>query len=144
MKRNVFASVLVFVFLLSLCACQTLPKDMTAKEYMAEARKTIVEVPLPEARAIFEKGDHIFLDCRTETEFKDGHVPKAINLQRGLLEFYMDKKVTSDKNAKIMVYCKTGGRGSLATKTLMEMGYKNAVNMAGGWTAWKEAGYPAE
>jgi rhodanese-related sulfurtransferase len=24
------------------------------------------------------------------------------------------------------------------------MGYKNAVNMGGGWTAWKEAGYPVE
>lgn len=144
MKRNLLASVIVLAFVLSLCACQTLPREMTAKEYMAEARETIVEVPLPEAKAIFERGDYIFLDCRTETEFNAGHIPKAVNLQRGLLEFYMGKKVTTDKNAKIMVYCKTGGRGSLATKTLMEMGYKNAVNMGGGWTAWKEAGYPVE
>ncbi|MCK4468064.1 MAG: hypothetical protein KAU60_06905 [Desulfobacterales bacterium] len=48
-----------------------------------------------------------------------------------------------DKNANIVIYCKSGGRGSLATYTLGQMGYK-VKNMAGGWKAWTKAGYPID
>ncbi|HUU41750.1 MAG TPA: rhodanese-like domain-containing protein, partial [Desulfatiglandales bacterium] len=67
----------------------------------------------------------------------------AMNIARGLLEFQIDKKVP-DKDAKIIVYCKSGGRGGLAAYTLCRMGYRNVSNMAGGWMAWKKARYPAE
>jgi len=42
-----------------------------------------------------------------------------------------------------VVYCKAGGRSLLATKTLIEMGYK-AVNIKGDITAWKKEGLPLE
>jgi rhodanese-related sulfurtransferase len=47
-----------------------------------------------------------------------------------------------DKNAKIIVYCGTDRRSPLATKTLNDLGYINAVNMVGCLRAWEEAGYP--
>ena len=50
----------------------------------------------------------------------------------------------ADKNAKIVVYCKSGGRSSLATQTLKKMGYADIASMAGGWMAWEKAGYPVE
>jgi rhodanese-related sulfurtransferase len=50
--------------------------------------------------------------------------------------------VIPDKDSKIIVYCGVDLRGPLATKTLNDMGYKNAVNMIGGLKAWKMAGYP--
>ena len=67
-----------------------------------------------------------------------GHVPGAMDIPRGLLEFKVGKKVP-DKNAKIIVYCKKGGRGCLGMCTLCQMGYKNSKNMAGGWKAWEKA-----
>jgi rhodanese-related sulfurtransferase len=70
-------------------------------------------------------------------------IPGSIHLQRGLLEFKVDKKLP-DKNATVIVYCKTGGRSSLATYTLVRMGYENVKNMDGGWKAWAKAGYPVE
>ncbi|NQT10465.1 MAG: rhodanese-like domain-containing protein [Desulfobacteraceae bacterium] len=115
---------------------------MTAKEMVTTAKQNITEVSVSDAKALLDKGGYIFLDVRTSKEFKMGHIPGAMHLARGLLEFKIAKAVP-DKNANIIVYCKSGGRGSLATYTLGQMGY-NVKNMDGGWKAWEKAGYPIE
>ncbi len=79
----------------------------------------------------------------TPDEYSAGHLPGAINVSRGTLEFNVWDKV-SDKNAKIYVYCKTAGRSAFATKTLNELGYKNAVLMDAQFEDWIKAGYPVE
>jgi rhodanese-related sulfurtransferase len=58
-----------------------------------------------------------------------------------MLEFEIDTLIP-DKHATIIVYCGIDLRGPLATKTLNETGYTNAVNINGGLKAWKAAGYP--
>ena len=109
----------------------------------AEAKKSIVEISVSDAKAMLDKGGVLFLDVREPKEYKSGHIPGAINAPRGLLEFKIGKKMP-DKNATAVVYCKTGGRSSLATDTLVKMGYKNLKSMDGGWKAWTKAGYPVE
>ena len=135
--------VLALVFAFALTAPMVVAKDMTATDLVGEAKKNICEVSVSDAKALLDKGGYIFLDCREPKEFKMGHVPGAMNIPRGLLEFKISKKVP-DKNANIVMYCKKGGRGCLATCTLCRMGYKNVNNMAGGWMAWEKAGYPVE
>jgi rhodanese-related sulfurtransferase len=120
-----------------------LAKDMTAKDLVAEAKKNITSISVSDAKALFDKGGVTFLDVRTEKEFKSGHVPGAINLSRGLIEFKIGSKI-ADKNAVVVVYCKTGGRSALAAYTLVRMGYKNVKSMDGGWKAWAKAGHPVE
>jgi rhodanese-related sulfurtransferase len=115
-------------------------EDMTADELVSEAKKTVCEVALADAKALFDEGGYLFIDCRTDKEFKMGHVPGAMNIPRGLLEFKINSKI-EDKNAKIVMYCKTGGRSCLSTCTLCRMGYKNVSSLAGGWMAWEKAGY---
>jgi rhodanese-related sulfurtransferase len=117
--------------------------DMTAKQLVEDAKKDICEVSVSEAKDLFDKGGNLFLDCRTSKEYKMGHVPGAVNIPRGLLEFKIDKQIP-DRETAIIMYCKTGGRGCLATCTLCKMGYKNVKNMDGGWLAWEKAGYPVE
>ena len=131
------AIVLLLTFPASMAA------DMTAKDLVSEAKKEICEVSVSEAKDLLDNGGNIFLDCRTSKEFKMGHVPGAINIPRGLLEFKIDKQIP-DKATSIIMYCKSGGRGCLATCTLCKMGYKNVKNMDGGWVAWEKAGYPVE
>ena len=124
-------------------ASLALAKDMTAKDLVAEAKKNIASISVSDAKALFDKGGVTFLDCRTSKEFKSGHIPGAVNIPRGLLEFKIAKKIP-DKNAQIIMYCKSGGRASLATQSINRMGYKNAKNMDGGWKAWAKAGHPVE
>ena len=116
---------------------------MMAKDFVKDAKMNIKEISVDEAKKELDAGKAIFLDVRTAKEYKKGHIPKAVFMQRGVLEFKVAKKLP-DKNAKVIVYCKVGGRGTLATDTLKKMGYTDVVNMAGGWKAWAKAGYPAE
>jgi len=144
MRRHLISVwVIAMALALILAAPAAVAKDMTSKDFVADAKKEICEVSISDAKALLDKGEYIFLDCRTDKEFKMGHVPGSMNIPRGLLEFKVDKKIP-DKNANILMYCKSGGRGCLATCTLCRMGYKNVKNMAGGWLAWEKAGYPIE
>jgi rhodanese-related sulfurtransferase len=72
-----------------------------------------------------------------------GHYPGAMNISRGTLEFTVFNAIP-DQNAKIYVYCRTGGRGALATKTLKDLGYKDAVLVDVQYADWVKAGYPVE
>jgi len=92
-------------------------EGLTAKQLIEEAKKDICEISVSEAKAFLDKGGFIFLDCREPSEFKMGHIPGAINIPRGLMEFEIDKKVP-DKKANVVLYCKSGGRGCLAVCAL--------------------------
>ena len=145
MKRKykvvVFALVIGFAFAIS--APMTLAKDLTKKDLVEQARSKITEISVEEAKAQLDKGGAIFMDCREPREYKQGHIPGAINIPRGLLEFKI-AKVAPDKTTKIVMYCRSGGRASLACCSLEPMGYKNVVSIRGGWLAWTKAGYPVE
>ena len=144
MKRHrLFVFVIALIASLVLTAPMAAAKDMTKEDMVTEAKKNICEVSVSESKTLLDNGDYLFLDCREPKEFKMGHIPGAVNIPRGLLEFKISKKVP-DKNTKIVMYCKSGGRGCLATCTLCRMGYKNVKNMDGGWLAWEKAGYPVE
>src|SRR3712207_8127264 len=65
---------------------------------------------------------------RSPDEYEAGHVPGAKPLPRGLLEYKAADELP-DKDARIVVHCALGGRGSLAAKSLKEMGYTNVANI---------------
>jgi rhodanese-related sulfurtransferase len=114
----------------------------TPDQLVKDAKARIREVSVVELnRMIDNKEKIVILDVRDRDEFETGYIPAAINLSRGMLEFKVDMMIP-DRNASIVVYCGVDLRGPLATRTLNEMGYKNAVNLTGGLKAWKAAGYP--
>ena len=143
--------IVAFAFILSMAGLtfaqeKAVPKWQTTpvKEWLGKAKASITKVSAADVKAAIDKKEKaIYLDVRDPNEFGAGHLPGAINVSRGTLEFNIWDKI-SDKNAKIYVYCKTAGRSAFATKTLNDLGFKNAVLMDAQLEDWIKAGYPVE
>ena len=141
MKKRFLLFALAFTLSLGFVASSL--ADMSKDNLLNEAKMEIREISVEQAKVLFDHGEALFIDCRNPREYRAGHVPGAINVPRGLLEFDIAEKAP-DKNTDIVVYCRSGGRASLAVRSLNRMGYKNAVNMLRGWLGWDRAEYPVE
>ncbi len=111
-------------------------------EMVKKAKASMKTASADEVKAVVEKKSKVILmDVRTSGEWAAGHLPGAIHVDRGLIEFTVWKAIP-DQNAQIIVYCKTGGRATLATKTMLDLGYKNARVAGISYDAWVKAGNP--
>ena len=120
----------------------------TVQELVAEARGRIEEIA-PDRLVAQRSG--IVIDVREPAEYAQGHLPGAINLPRGVLEFQIHAHpamacTTSEALAvpdrDVVLYCLTGGRSALAADSLQALGFTRVRSLAGGLTAWRNAGHP--
>ncbi len=81
-----------------------------------------------------QKKGMMLLDVRTNKEHEGGHIPGSVHVPFSDIGDKM-KKIKKDK--ELVVYCQSGNRSIWAIKRLMGMGYKNLVNLKGGYHAWK-------
>jgi molybdopterin/thiamine biosynthesis adenylyltransferase/rhodanese-related sulfurtransferase len=114
----------------------------TFKELIRKVKGEIREVSTTEARALSGAGA-VLLDVREADEWSQGHVPGALFIPRGYLELQVEEKV-KDKDQEVVVYCAGGTRSALGAKSLQELGYTRVASMQGGFTRWKESGFPIE
>ena len=115
----------------------------TAADLVSQAKNRIREITAQELAG--RLGKVTIIDVREPEEFLAGHLPGAINIPRGLLEFRVDNHpIVCDRNCTIVLQCQSGGRSALATVAMQELGYKNVANLAGGIAAWNAAGLPTE
>ena len=112
----------------------------TYKQLMEEARHTVPEFTVEEVKNRVEGGEHwTLLDVREREEYRAGHLEGALSLPRGFLELRVEEAVP-DKSTLLIAYCASGVRSLMAARTLKDMGYEQVVSLAGGYTAWKNAG----
>jgi len=81
----------------------------------------------------------ILLDVRSETEFNAAHLPGALNIERGRIEWIVPNIIKKPER-KIYVYCQDGRRSGFATERLIQMGYTNAVHIVDGFEGWVKDG----
>ena len=86
-----------------------------------------------------ESGAAQLVDVRSETEFRDGHIPGATHRFLGRL---IRDLSTIDRTKPVIAQCLGGGRSAIATSILQRAGY-DVINMRGGYKAWIAAGLPA-
>jgi rhodanese-related sulfurtransferase len=83
------------------------------------------------------------VDVRTPSEYNEGHVPDAQNIN-----FYdenFDQQIeTLDKSKPIIVYCKSGGRSAKCASKLVEKGFEKIYDLEGGFSQWKFKGLTIE
>ncbi|NCT70510.1 MAG: sulfurtransferase [Xanthomonadaceae bacterium] len=120
----------------------------TVQELVAEARGRIEEIA-PDR--LVEQRSGIVIDVREPAEYAQGHLPGAINLPRGVLEFQIHahpamactaSEALAVPDRDVVLYCLTGGRSALAAESLQSLGFTRVRSLAGGLTAWRNAGHP--
>lgn len=103
----------------------------------------IKQIGPQEAVMLFNREDALVLDVREQSEFKDGHIAKAKHIPLGQL----NKRLTELEKYKgrpIVAVCRTGSRSGHACGVLKKAGFENISNLAGGFSAWEQAGLPKE
>jgi rhodanese-related sulfurtransferase len=101
---------------------------------------------LPNSARQDQRPTYTVCDIKSPGEFADGFVPGAVNVPRGLIEFRIWKLVGFPDNTrmdtKMTLYCATGGRCALATKSLQDLGFTNATSVDMRFDDWVKAGHP--
>ena len=111
------------------------------------SKKQISTIQAKEAKDLYEKEEIKFIDIRDIRElWKEGTLKDSIHIPRGMLEFWLDPESTYYKERKIgdikkiVLFCALGLRSALATKSLMDMGFKNVSHVDGGFDSLKSSG----
>ena len=118
------------------------------KQMVDEAKQRITTIPLQDAKARLDRDDVVFVDLRDVRELeREGMIPGAFHCPRGMLEFWLDPESPYHKDVftsgkEFVFYCNGAWRSALAADTAQQMGLPRVLEMDGGFTAWKDAGFP--
>jgi rhodanese-related sulfurtransferase len=113
---------LLAILLLTGCGARN-PQEAGADAYR--------QISMEEAVSLMEEErEYIILDVRTSAEFVERHIPGAVNLPNE--EIGIDAlPELPDKDALILVYCRSGNRSKQASEKLVRLGYTNIVEFGG-------------
>lgn len=144
MKRKYF-TVLALSLLLFLPACSALKEGDAGslkEESAAEAAETTYRrITADEAKKMMDAGGVTIVDVRTLEEYQEAHVTGAVNVP---VENIAEEawEALPDKEAALIVYCRSGVRSKQASDKLTGLGYQNVNDMGGiiDWTYETESG----
>ena len=119
----------------------------SSQKLVEEAKKVIESINSDEVKKLNENGKITLIDIRDIRElWREGTIENSKHIPRGMLEFWLDPQ-SSYYNAnkikeikKMVLFCAAGFRSALATKSLLDMGFKNVANAEGGFEALKNSG----
>lgn len=138
---RLFSLLLASVLLISFGGCKAkeeapLSTEAPTTKTTEMINMTYEQISQDEAKRIMDtESDYIIIDARTQEEFDEGHIENAILIP----EYEIQKKAPElipDKNALILVYCRSGRRSKIASEALVQLGYTN-VKEFGGIIDWE-------
>ncbi len=101
----------------------------------------VVQAGSAQFNNLTSQNNGILLDVRTKSEFKNGHLPEAGNLNYYALDF-RKKLILLPRNQPIYLYCNTGYRSEKAAEILIENGYTDVYNLQHGIMEWELLNLP--
>lgn len=112
--------ILISLSLFGLSACKNDCNVPAYEQITAKEAKTIMNT---------EK-DYVIIDARTKEEFDEGHIENAILIPEYEITERAEKELP-DKDALILVYCRSGRRSKIASEELVKLGYTNVKEFGG-------------
>ncbi len=132
MKRACGVFILLILVITSITGC--IGSDTTDEP-------NYIDVGISQAKEMIGSGEVFLLDVRTQAEYDEGYITGSTLIPVQVIETRLDE-IPKDK--KILVYCRSGRRSSEASQILVDNGFKQVYNMAGGIIEWTNAGYNVE
>lgn len=120
-------------------AAITTPQDGFGQVIPVEGAGTYTDISPAELDQLFETEDFFFVNVHIPYE---GEIPAT----DAFIPFdqVRDKlgEFPQEKDAQIVLYCRSGSMSAIAARTLVEEGYTNVLNLDGGFRAWDAQGFP--
>ena len=118
--KGLIIMLLISLSLFGLTACQDGGNNVTYEQITPQQAKEIMDT----------EQDYIIVDARTEEEFAEGHIEDAILIPEYEIKDRAEKELP-DKDALILVYCRSGRRSKIASEELVNLGYTNVKEFGG-------------
>ena len=123
--KGLITMLLISLSLFGLTACEN------GENTSSKGEITYEQITPEEAKTIMDtQKDYIIIDARTDEEFAEGHIKNAILIPEYEVSNRAEKELP-DKNALIMVYCRSGRRSKIASEELVKLGYTNVKEFGG-------------
>ena len=118
--RGLVLMLLISLSLFGLTACQDGGNNATYEQISPQQAKEIMDT----------EQEYIIIDARNEEEFAEGHIENAILIPEYEIKDRAEKELP-DKDALILVYCRSGRRSKIASEELVKLGYTNVKEFGG-------------
>ena len=102
---------------------------------------TIPQISVDQLANDLSSGGVNVVDVRGASEWDTGHLPGVPNIPLGSLQ---ERLAEVPAGLPLVVHCQSGGRSAIASSVLRAHGFRDVVNLTGGYEAWVRAGRPTE
>jgi rhodanese-related sulfurtransferase len=104
------------------------------------------DITVKQAKEMIDLGNVFILDVRTQDEYDAGHIRNSTRIPvQDIPGLELNNSLNElPRNKKILVYCRTDRRSTLASEILVNNGFREVYNMKGGITEWINAEYEIE
>ena len=119
--------IMISMSLFGLASCQNGEADSKSDD----KKLSYEQISAEEAKTIMDsESNYTIIDARTEEEFAEGHIEGAILIPEYEIASRAEKELP-DKEALILVYCRSGRRSKIASEELVKLGYENVKEFGG-------------
>lgn len=128
---------LVLLSIFALAACQSQPADITG-ETVNITDGTYQNITPDELNTMLKDQDFVFVNVHIP--FEGNIADTDLSIPYNEIEQNLSQ-LPSDKNAKVVLYCRSGRMSAIAAEKLVDLGFTNIWNLDGGMIGWEKAGY---